>query len=164
MDLTPQDFAARLNGRQYLGEISGAEAQEAKAAGLVVVFGASDDVVEFAGAIDEELGAYGGGSWEVDRKGLIPDFDDLIDRSRSADIKNNLRDYFQRENGGVAVTAKWDSDGYSWVIETDIPHATFDIMEDVDKFCRGIVFRLADAAPQARTVTVAPGITREMRP
>ena len=40
-------FAARLNGRRYLNEISLAEEEEAKGAHLLVVFGASSDLTEF---------------------------------------------------------------------------------------------------------------------
>ncbi len=29
--------------------------------------------------------------------------------------------------------------GPCWTYETDIPHATFDIMEDGEKYCRGTV-------------------------
>ena len=59
--MTPAEFAARLNGRTYRNEVSTAEAKEAKAAGLVVVYGYSDDNVELAGAIDDEIGANDGG-------------------------------------------------------------------------------------------------------
>jgi hypothetical protein len=38
------------------------------------------------------------------------------------------------------IEAIWGKDGYSWTYKTDIPHATFDIFEDGEKFCRGIVF------------------------
>jgi hypothetical protein len=32
----------------------------------------------------------------------------------------------------------------SWKIQTDIPHETFDIMEDGELFCRGVVFHVDD--------------------
>lgn len=72
--MTPQEFAALLNGREYGEEITREEEALAKAHGLVVVF------------------------------------------------------------------------GYSWIYQTDIPHATFEIVEGDDPYCRGIVFALADAA------------------
>ena len=41
----------------------------------------------------------------------------------------------------------WSPEGeeLAWVYKTDIPHATFLIHDDDEKYCRGIVFRLADA-------------------
>ena len=44
-----KEFANRLNGREYGQELTPAEAQRAKEAGIVVVFGASDDLMEFRG-------------------------------------------------------------------------------------------------------------------
>jgi hypothetical protein len=38
----------------------------------------------------------------------------------------------------------WGKDDTSWSYETDIPHATFDVLEDGEVYCRGIVFALAD--------------------
>ena len=96
------------------------------------------------GAIDDEIGAYEGTIVRVDAKGLLPAYDDIDKDSHNA--KDKLRDYFQRENGGKTIEALWspsDPD-CSWAYKTDIPHETFDIMEDGELYCRGIVFRLAD--------------------
>jgi len=141
--LTPADFAARLNGREYRSEITKAESDEAKAAGLVVVFGASDDLMEFRGAIDDELDAYGGATARVTAIGLLPSFESL-----DKDDERALEAYFLKKHAGFReVEAAWDVDGYSWVIKTEIPHATFEIVEGPDSYCRGIVFALTDAAP-----------------
>ena len=53
------EFAASLDGIEYLDERPEAWAQAEKN-GYVVVFGYSDDGVEFRGAISDELGAYDG--------------------------------------------------------------------------------------------------------
>jgi hypothetical protein len=137
--MTPQELADILNGREYSEEITRDEQRAAKAAGLVVVFGASDDLVELRGAIDDEAGAYRGSTLRVDAKGLLPDWDSL-----DKDDIDDCRDYFQREAGAKTVTAHWDRGGYSWTYSTNIPHAVFDILEDGEKYCQGIVFRLAD--------------------
>lgn len=50
-----------LNGREYGDEITREEEAMAKAHGLVVVFGYSDDNMEFCGAITDEVGCYDGG-------------------------------------------------------------------------------------------------------
>lgn len=135
-----KQLAEMLNGREYSKEITKPEARDAKQAGLVVAFGASDDLLEFRGAIEDEIGCYDGGTAIVDRKGVIPDFED-IDR----DDKDEMREYFKRENGGATIRATWEGEpGYSWIISTDVPHETFEIVEDGEPYCRGIVFALAD--------------------
>ena len=139
--MTPHELAAKLTGREYREEITDAEAKDAKEHGLVVVFGASDDLVEFRGAIDDEAGAYEGATFTVDTDGLVPFFADLVSVRPNED---ELRDYFRREGKGREIGALWDAEGYSWVIRTEVPHATFEIMEDDEKYCLGIIFRLAD--------------------
>ena len=37
----------------------------------------------------------------------------------------------------------------AWTYMTDIPHATFDVMDDGELYCRGIVFALADLTATA---------------
>lgn len=48
--MTAKQLAARLDGREYLKEITPEEEREAEANGLVVVYGYSDDNVELAGS------------------------------------------------------------------------------------------------------------------
>lgn len=55
--LTKESLALKLNNCQIDEEISKTDEQEAKKNNLVVVFGASDDLIEFRGAINDEQGA-----------------------------------------------------------------------------------------------------------
>ena len=64
--VTKEQLAERLNGRQYGREITREEEKLAKESGLVVVFGASDDLCEMRGAIDDEFGCYDGGEIECE--------------------------------------------------------------------------------------------------
>ena len=126
------EWAALLEGREYRQEISKEERALAKENNIVIVFGASDDLMEFMGAIDDELGCYNGGDTYINRYGII---------------ENKCPDddcpYFYREQReGIKIKAIWSHDGYSWVYETKIPHETFNIMEDGNTYCRGIVFSL----------------------
>jgi len=133
-------LAGMINGREYCEEITMDEEREAKAAGLVVAFGASDDLLELRGAIHDETYPSDSIGARVDAKGLIPAFDNI-----DGDDKDALRDYFKRENGGAVIRATWEGEpGYSWIISTDVPHETFEIVEDGEPYCRGIVFALAD--------------------
>jgi len=127
-------LAQRLSGREYMNEITKDEESLAKKAGLVVVFGCSDDLAEFKGAIYDEIGAYGGRAVRLNKKGLI---------------KNECDDddcpYFRRlSTTGTLIEIVWNKDGYSWTYKTEIPHATFEVMEDREPYCRGIVFALED--------------------
>lgn len=134
-------LARALDGTTYPVRIAEDFRRQAKAAGLVIVYGASDDLMEFEGAVNDEIGCFDGGSARVDAKGIVPDFDSL-----DKDDKDALRDYFRREAGGKLIEALWCAEpGYSWTYRTLIPHQTFEVVEDGEPYCRGIVFRLADA-------------------
>lgn len=144
--MTPRELADRLNGREIGAELTRAEEAEANAAGLVVVFGASDDLIEFRGAIDDEVCAYQGTEVWIDSEGLLPHFKDSFDKP-DHEAKDTLREYFRREKGSIIIKALWTQEGCSWTYTTDVPHATFDLLEDGEKYCRGIVFQLECAKP-----------------
>ena len=140
--MTKEELAKLLDGREYRCEITKQEEAKAKAAGLVVVFGGSDDLMEFRGAIDDEVGACDGGEAFVDAKGLLP-------LRESIDNDTELKDFFAREPVARKIEALWCKEGeYSWTYKTEIPHATFDIGDTYDgettPYCRGIVFALDD--------------------
>jgi hypothetical protein len=142
LEMTKEELAALLSGREYGSEMTDEEEARAKASGLMVIFGASDDLTELRGAVSDEVGAFSGATHHVDAKGFIPDWDSV-----DHDDEDECRAYFAREGKGAEVRAKWSQDGFSWVIETDLPHATFDIMEDDETYCRGVVFAVADLPP-----------------
>ena len=138
---TAQEFAARLNGREYGNEITAAEEAEAKAAGLVVVFGYSDDNTELRGAIRDEVGTYDGTTFRVSRDGHVLVGWESLDKDSEMEVEL----YFLRKRESAEIQALWSpaDPACSWAYRTDLPHATFDVMEDGDLYCRGIVFDLA---------------------
>lgn len=69
--MSPQELAALLTGRGYRKEITDDEANAAFDAGLVVVFGASDDIAILRGKIDDEVNCYDGGTIYLSNDGLI---------------------------------------------------------------------------------------------
>lgn len=71
MGLNTLDMENRLNGRQYGSEMTKDEEREAKNANLVVVFGASDDLMEFRGAVNDEWGVWMSGEALFNRNGLV---------------------------------------------------------------------------------------------
>mgnify|MGYP003474204082 FL=1 len=137
-----KELAAKLNGREYCREITDEEVRQAKEAGLVVVFGASDDLIEFRGAIRDEGDCYDGGTVLIDTKGVLPSWDSASECEESA------QEYFERKAKARTITALWAKEpGYSWTYKTDIPHETFEIVEDGEPYCRGIVFNIGDISP-----------------
>lgn len=135
--LSKELLAGLLTGREYGREMVKEEEQQAKAAGLIVIFGASDDLMEFRGFVNDEREAPTIAL--IDAKGLLP-FREDIQHDDDA-----LKDYFARAPQVRAVDALWTKeDGYSWTYRTDIPHATFEIVEGGEPYCRGIVIDVAD--------------------
>ena len=138
--MSPSELCALLSGATYPYDIPIELADLAKAERLVVVFGASDDLMEFRGAIYDEVGCYMGGTAKVDQNGLLPARDQI-------DYDEELRDFFAREPFAKVIDAVWcpEDEPYSWAYRTTIPHATFDVAEsapDDGWYCRGIVFSL----------------------
>lgn len=118
--MTPNEFVKQyMQNCQYRNELSLMTAAIAKGNGLVVVFGASDDLCEIRGAEDDEIDCFGGGEATI---------------------------------AGTKIKINWCKDGYSWTYDTDIPHECFDVYEDGEKYCRGIVFSISDVKLPAADV------------
>lgn len=124
------EAAALLNGSEYREEGSRQLFADMATDGLVAVFGASDDLMEFRGAIDDEAGA---GTVAIGPDGLL----------KSDCDEGDDCPYFQRlAKAAPKIKALFDREGFTFVYETAIPHATFIVKEDGEPYCRGIVFSL----------------------
>lgn len=133
-----KEFAAQLNGIEYHNSpIMRAACEQAKACGLVIVYGASDDLMEFGGAITDELSCYDGGTAYLTGNGLLQN-----------ECQEDDCPYFAKQlETATTIEAVWHEGGdYSWTYNTTIPHETFDFVDDGVKYCRGIVFKLSDVA------------------
>lgn len=135
LGMTKEELAGKLNGGEYRNEVSRLLADTAEKEGLVVVFGASDDITVFEGAIRDE-GGYG--CLYVGREGLF----------QSECPEGNDCPYFQASLIlATKINAKWcdgGEGGPSWTYETDLPHATFMIYDEGEPYCEGIVFHIDD--------------------
>lgn len=135
--MTPHELAQQLNGIEYPCRISKELRQQAKDAGLVILYGASDDLMEFEGAFRDEVGCHEGGVALVDSKGVL-------DRNQIDDDDDEaIADFVARKKTASVIEAIWDVDGYSWKFRTSIPHATFHVIEDDEPYCLGIVFSVS---------------------
>ena len=144
--MTKEYWAERITWREYGDEFSERDNREACADGIVVIFGGSDDLMELRGAIHDELYVFGGSTVLIHSKGVATD-----DHERECEC-----DYcgFKAMKAKCAkIEAVWGTpvstvaaggDSYSWTYKTGIPHATFEIVEGSEKFCRGIVIDVND--------------------
>lgn len=128
-----KEIAQKLNGTQYPTEPPLDIQAMAKENQIVIAFGASDDLLEMRGAVDEEWGACNGTTVHVDHLGVIEDpmDPDDTDQPRLSAAKHYVK-------------AEWDpvDDIVSWRLSTDLHYEVFNIMEGEEIYCRGIVFRL----------------------
>lgn len=120
-----KEFAQMLDNRQYgYPQFTKAELQIAKDNGFVIVCGAFDDLMEFHGAIYNYASCYEGGKAYFDKTGMVLDE--------------------EFENSICIEALRFKEDDIKWTYKTNIPHETFMIYEDDEKYCRGIVFRIED--------------------
>jgi hypothetical protein len=133
--VTKETLAASLDGREYPMRLTKDELRVAELGKLVIVTGASDDLMEFEGVITDEFGAPG--EQYVTQNGMLPEHDE--------DCECKFCGYKDAVNKARKIEAVWnDSGNPCWTIKTEIPHTQFNVMEDGEVFCRGIVFCLAD--------------------
>lgn len=128
-----KEIAKILNNCQIGNEVSDEIKLKAKENNIVIVFGASDDLMEFRGAIDDELGAYGGRTAYIDKNGLVENLCDDRDCPYYQKIVENATE----------INAYWcKTEECDWTYVTSIPHETFDVLKDDEIYCKGIVFSL----------------------
>ncbi|WP_303849003.1 hypothetical protein [Apibacter mensalis] len=141
-----EELAQLLNGRQYGEEMMTTEEHlQAEKNGLLVCFGVADDLLLLRGLIFDENVVY-----EKDTKYLYIGNDGYltyISQKEINEIKVFLEDYnidFILPN--IPIKIQWRPKGraFTWLITTNIPHATFDIYDDEDLYSRGIVLELTD--------------------
>ena len=109
--MTREEFAKKLDGRSYPFQITGEEEKEAKENNLIVIYGASDDLCEVRGWIDDEFDVYDGGEVSI------------------GPIKVNCVWCPEKEGH---VYASWD-------YEIPVDHSEFRIIEDDEIYCIGAV-------------------------
>lgn len=149
-----QTVATALDGWEY-GEPCPLTESFLKSAGVVVVTGSSDDLIQFWGAIDEELGCGQGTKFRLDAEGVLSPFDDVPHN------EDEMREYFRREIAAkTIITAHWCDRAhgdYAWSFDIEnplmahFPHETFNLWFPKDEregetghFCKALVFFARD--------------------
>lgn len=130
-----KEIAEKLNGLGYRETPGKDIVDEAKEAGIVIVYGESDDLMEFRGAAYDEVGCFDGGLAYFTEAGLVQNL-----------CQDDDCPYAKKEKEkATTVEALWCKEvDYSWTYKTDIPHECFEVLEDGEPYCRGIVFKLSD--------------------
>lgn len=142
-----KEFAQKLNGREYnWPQFTKEDLAIAKENGFIIVSGASDDLMEIDGAINDEGDCFDGGTLKLDiADGKFVDSDE----EESFDV--------------VAIEARWCKDHddemnvIPWTYATSVPHEKFMIYEDGKPYCQGIVFQndaLREPAAVPKTVKI----------
>jgi hypothetical protein len=138
--MTKEEFAKHLDGRKYGNILTPEDHLDANLYGLIVVHGASDDILQFGGALVDELGAWNGGTFYYDFE--LESFMDIDDSFEGVELENAL-----------TIIAKWNfrfDDEFMkyvpWTYETNIPHAKFNILnsDGGGVFCEGLVIDIKD--------------------
>ena len=126
-----KEIANRLNGSQYSSrQIPENIIKMAKENKIVIVYGASDDLIELRGMIDAEGDCFDGGVCYF-----------------------NQREQCEMMSADFSVEAVWhDRTDPCWTYRVSYPHETFLIWEDDVPYCEGIVFYLKDAIAAEKIV------------
>ena len=124
-----KEFADKLNGRQYnYPQFTKEEIELAKSNDFVIVYGASDDLIEFDGAIYDEGDCFDGGKVYLTPEGVVCD-----DTDKAVEI--NVKWCKDKNEDGKIIT---------WTYDIPFRHETFMIYEDDEIYCRGVVFDIND--------------------
>ena len=146
--MTKEILAAKLHGIEYRNDIPETILKEAKEHGFIIITGASDDLIEFEGAFTDEGSCYGGDPFYINSEGVLtkPEQDDYSDdENGETQFFNDFKEYRGAKKKGRCIVAEWCvTDEYSWTYVTGIPHAKFDVLEDGEKYCQGIVIDIKD--------------------
>jgi len=136
--ITMKEATAALNGDKYGEEGSDELFEQMREAGLVAVFGCSDDLMLFMGAVHDEASSLGGGKAYFNKRGQL--WNDCED--------DDCPHFAKLKDKASVIEAVWcpDGEGVSWLMKTNLPHEPFMIVEGDDVYCVGLVFSLADCA------------------
>jgi hypothetical protein len=143
--MTVKEWAEKISGFGYPADELDDLNKEMAADGIIIAYGISDDLLEFRGVVCDEVGAWEGTEALIASRGKGTAF--IFDEEKNAGSAEFNRKEISSMHKIKAIWAPKDDNEkcfVSWLIETEIPHETFDIMEDGDLYCRGVVFHVND--------------------
>jgi hypothetical protein len=138
--MTVKEWSERINGVEYPAYDLDIFNRDMKEDGIIAAYGYSDNLLEFRGVVHEETKA-----WEGNEGNTV-----LIasrEKGTAFLFEKDVTQFSRKITAQMRrVTAVWHPEDLEacWKIETEIPHETFDIMEEGELFCRGVVFHVDD--------------------
>ena len=146
-NITLKEFCAMLSGRDCQPNLTPDERLLTEQRGFVVVYGDSDDRVEFEGAVTAE-----GHTNPLAKDGpagvLV-----LSEDGKLIDEDSDLYAEYVKKNRNVVNVFYCCKEGLNWVFESNIPHETFltydggydEELDDIDNgFARCMVFEISE--------------------
>lgn len=126
------NWERKLNGREYREELTDEEEQQLKKDGLVVVFGASDDLCEIKGAISDEIDCY------LDKTVVyVEEIDGFVSEDYYKNNPHELIKIDLRKRPYLKINSR---DEY-WRYELPkIWNRKFNILENENIYCEGRIF------------------------
>lgn len=119
--MNTKEWAEKLNNIEYPADEIWNMRKQFEEDGVVVVYGASDDLIEFEGVIQDEGDCYNDKVFYLNKEGLTTSY---------------------RKNY-VKVTHPHDGT-VQFNYETNIPCEWFNVVEDGELYCKGFVFNIND--------------------
>ena len=119
--MNTKEWAEKLNNIEYPADEIWDMRKQFEEDGVVVVYGASDDLIEFEGAIQDEGDCYNDEVFYLNKEGLTTSYS-----------KNYVK-----------VTHPHDGT-VQFNYETNIPCEWFNVVEDGELYCKGFVFNIND--------------------
>jgi hypothetical protein len=146
--MTVKEWAGKLNGIEYPADELDRFSKEMAEDGIIAAYGASDDLLEFCGVINDEVGAWDGTTVKIaaGEDGELKIFNE--EENRETAEFNKMQIACMKKI--VAIWCPHDEHNKAWaswhITAPDIePFYYFDIMEDGELFCRGLLFEAKQA-------------------
>lgn len=154
---TIEDLAKLLDGNEYRDELVNQKGIDViglcKQKGWIVVYGASDDLLEIDGALSDELGAWGGCVAKFYKKGeFYPEYGEEDTYHKTSEdsffsIDKNEQNRIKNDNEKcLLIESVWDPNEIdaSWQINCKgAPHVSFNVMEDEEVYCEALVIDIS---------------------
>lgn len=138
-------LAKMISGRPIGQTLTQSEEIQAQKSGLVVMFIQSEYFVQFRGALNDELDAFGGTDFILATPGTLIPKPTEPDFTRLEYVRNEtLRAVEVEQNSNYQNLFRVECEPQCWIISTNIPHAKFQVMDGTTPYCDGIVVDIKD--------------------
>jgi hypothetical protein len=125
---------------EYGDQIPTAALELAKNIQAAIIYGYSDDSIMVSGVTEDQADAYKDKNVWVDKEGFLPINENQNCTDAGIETISDCRKLVKRFDQSVKLQVIEDQGGWLWQYKTDWPHRVFEMKEDGDPYCKGIVF------------------------